>query len=241
MRKPGKRRSLANSNFLAKSQPDLAVVLPSLLLAALSPVFQNELEAGMKTLAEEPFDHPPVWFSDLLAASLHKGAVLAIKMFLPKLRSLSTLMAGRYQDNDDGTVTDVQTGLQWMRFSLGQAWQNETCIGEAKKYTWQGAQDAAEVLNHQGGYAGYRDWRVPKEEELLTLVYSSSGLPKTWNDTREPCEGDYERPTLYQPTFPNTPSMNYWSSSFYAPVPIAANLVNFNDGHVYAGNKALGV
>lgn len=30
-----------------------------------------------------------------------------------------TLLSGRYQDNDDGTVTDVQTGLQWMYCALG--------------------------------------------------------------------------------------------------------------------------
>ncbi len=32
-----------------------------------------------------------------------------------------------------------------------------------------------QTLNRQGGYAGYRDWRVPTKEELLTLVYCSSG------------------------------------------------------------------
>jgi hypothetical protein len=233
--------ALANNSSLAKSQPDLVVVLPSLLLAASSPMFQDELDAGMKALAEDPFDRPPVWFSDLLAASLHKGAVLAIKMFLPKLRSnlrsLSELMAGRcYQDNDDGTVTDVQ-GLQWMRFSLGQAWQNETCIEEAEQYTWQGALDAAEVLNRQGGYAGYRDWRVPTKKELQTLIYSSSGLPKTWNDTGEPCQGDYERPTIHQPTFPNTPCGRFWSST-YADHPDLAWYVYFYDGRVYANGKA---
>lgn len=232
--------ALANNSSLAKSQPDLVVVLPSVLLAAVSPVFQDELDAEMKALAEESFDRP-VWFCDLLAASLHKGAVLAIKMFLPKLRSklrsLSTLMAGRYQDNDDGTVTEVQTRLQWMRFSLGQKWQNETCVGEAKEYNWQGALDAAEVLNRQGGYAGYRDWRVPTRKELQTLIYSSSSLPKTWNDTGEPCQGDYERPTIHQPTFPNTPCGRFWSST-YADHPDLAWYVYFYDGRVYANGKA---
>ena len=101
--------ALANNSLLAKSQPDFVVVLPSLLLAASSPIFQDELDAEMKALAEEPFDRPPVWFSDLLAASLHKGAVLAIKMFLPKLRSnlrsLSELMARHYHYNDDGSLS----------------------------------------------------------------------------------------------------------------------------------------
>jgi len=147
-------------------------------------------------------------------------------------------MAGRYQDNDDDTVTDVQTGLQWMRFSLGQKWQNETCVGKAKGYNWEEALDAAEEFNRQGGYAGYRDWRVPTKEELQTLIYSSSGLPKTWNDTGEPCRGDYESPTIYQPAFPNTPGDWYWSSSVYASNPDLAWNVNFYYGYVVAYSKA---
>jgi len=231
--------ALANNSLLAQSQPDWVVVLPSLLLAASSPIFQDELDAEMKALAEEPFDRPPVWFSNLLAASLHKGAVLAIKMCLPKLRSLSTLMAGRYLDNGDGTVTDVETDLQWMRFSLGQRWENGDCVGEAERYTWQEAMDAAKQLNLQGGYVGYRDWRVPTKEELQTLIYCSSGQPKTWNDTGEPCQG-YERPTIYQPAFPNTPVYVYcyWSSSVYASDPGAAWYVGFGSGGVYNTNKA---
>ncbi len=102
-----------------------------------------------------------------------------------------TLMDGRYRDNDDGTVTDVKNGLQWMRFSLGQEWKRETCVGEAKKYTWQEALEAARVLNRQGGYAGYCDWRVPTRKELCTLAF------------------------VYQPVFPNTPGWWYWSSSAY--------------------------
>ncbi|HOW76066.1 MAG TPA: DUF1566 domain-containing protein [Candidatus Competibacteraceae bacterium] len=149
-----------------------------------------------------------------------------------------TLMAGRYRDNGNGTVTDIQTGLQWMRFSLGQAWEGGTCTGEAKEYTWQKALDAAKKLNRQGGYAGYRDWRVPTKEELQTLIYSSSGLPKTWNDTGELCEGDYERPTIYQPVFPNTPDWWYWSSSVYADLPDYAWYVGFYDGFVNALFKA---
>ncbi|MCB1765318.1 MAG: DUF1566 domain-containing protein [Candidatus Competibacteraceae bacterium] len=233
--------ALMNNRFLAKSQPDLVVaLLPSLLLATESPIFQDALAAQMKSLMQESFERP-AWFSALLASSLHKGAVLAIRTFLPKLRSLSLLMASRYLDNGDGTVTDVETGLQWMCFSLGQKWQNETCIGEAKRYTWQKALDAAKALNCQGGYAGYRDWRVPTKEELQTLIYSSSGQPKIWNDTGELCKGDYERPTLFQPAFPNTPSGLYWSSSVYAYGSGSAWFVNFYYGGVGADGKALNI
>ena len=131
----------------------------------------------------------------------------------PPPRPAETLLADRYKDNGDGTVTDVKTGLQWIRCSLGQTWRDATCSGEAKVYLWQAALDAVKSLNHQGGYAGYRDWRVPTIEGLRTLVYCSSSQPKTWNDTGKSCEGDYEFPTLYQPAFPNTPPTLYWSSS----------------------------
>ena len=135
-------------------------------------------------------------------------------------------------------MTDVQTGLQWMRCSLGQTWQGGTCSGEALKYEWQAVLDAASALNRQGGYAGYRDWRVPTIEELRTLIYCSSGQPKTWNDTGESCEGDYEYPTIYQPAFPNTVRWFwYWSSSAYASYPAYAWGVGFANGSVNTSNK----
>jgi hypothetical protein len=221
--------ALTNNSFLAKSQPDLVVALPGLLLAAVSPICQDELAAQIKALAQDSFERP-AWFSELLASSLPHGSALAITTLVPKLRSL--IIAGRYLDNGDGTVTDMQTGLRWMRCSLGQVWQNETCIGEAEKYTWQGALDATEKLNCQGGYAGYRDWRVPTKKELQTLIYSSSGQPKTWNDTGDLCQGNYESPTIYQPDFPNTPDRLFWSSSVYTYNPHIAWYVDFYNGYV---------
>lgn len=81
----------------------------------------------------------------------------------------------RYQVKG-GLVKDTETKLMWMRCSLGQTWDGSTCTGKALEYTW------AETMKQNGfNYAGYSNWRVPKIEELKTLVYCSSGLPKTWN------------------------------------------------------------
>lgn len=131
------------------------------------------------------------------------------------------LMAGRYRDNDDGTVTDVQTGLQWMRFSLGQEWKNGTCVGEAKKYTWQEALNTAKELNRRGDYAGYRDWRVPTQDELQTLIF-----------------GYRQSPWINLSTFPNTPGWFYWSSSVCVDKPGYAWDTDFDYGYVLAVNKA---
>ncbi len=158
----------------------------------------------------------------------------------PKLPSRpdQRLLADRYRDDGDGTVTDVKTGLQWMRCSLGQAWQGGMCRGGAETYAWQAALDAAKSLNHQGGYASYRDWRVPTKEELQTLVYCSSGQPKTWNDTGALCGGNYGSPTLNQSAFPNTPNRWYWSSSSVPFQPHdPALIVDFDGGDVKANDK----
>ena len=160
--------------------------------------------------------------------------------FVPPPRTTRVLLADRYQDNDDGTVTDVKTGLRWMRFSLGQEWKDGACVGQAQKYRWQQALDASTALNRPGGYAGYRDWRVPTKEELQTLIYCSSGQPKIWNDTGKPCEGDYEHPTIYQPAFPDTPGWWYWSSSVDAYDPDGAWVVYFSYGVVQANDRAGG-
>ncbi len=137
-------------------------------------------------------------------------------------RTKALLIAGRYRDHGAGTVTDIQTGLQWMRFSSGQEWTGGTCVGEAQTYAWQDALDAAKALNRQGGYAGYRDWRVPTKEELETLLVGT------------------QSPRIDQATFPNTPASWswYWSSSVYAVNPDRAWNVLFSNGYVSALNKA---
>lgn len=58
------------------------------------------------------------------------------------------------QDNDDGTVTDPNTGLMW---------QKETA---PEKYTWQEALEYAEELELND----YSDWRLPNRNELQSLV-----------------------------------------------------------------------
>ncbi|MDD3761278.1 MAG: DUF1566 domain-containing protein [Acidithiobacillus sp.] len=160
--------------------------------------------------------------------------------------------AGRYLDNGDGTVTDTETGLQWMRCSLGQAWDGTSCVGEAEGYTWQEALDAAEELNRKGGYAGHRDWRLPSIEELHSLVYCSSGQQRALrfdacgklieiSDERQDgfCLGRFQRPTIDLSAFPNTPDHSwFWSSSTDAYYSDCAWEVFFSNGHASLGGKS---
>ena len=123
----------------------------------------------------------------------------------------------RYLYNADGTVTDTETGLQWMRCSLDQYWVGETCRGIPGEYDWTQALDAAEQLNRGVGYAGFSDWRVPTLEELNTLTYRPSGdpsyVPSSREDDNETRKRDFQKPTIDSHAFPATPKSPFWSST----------------------------
>lgn len=61
--------------------------------------------------------------------------------------------APAYRDNGDGTVSDLVTGLMWIR-------------GRGKKLSWAEAPAGAKVCR----VGGYNDWRMPTIKELHSLI-----------------------------------------------------------------------
>lgn len=147
-----------------------------------------------------------------------------------------------FRDHGDGTVTDLRTGLQWMRCSLGQMWDGAICLGEADEFTWDNAHAAVEALNRRGGYAGHRDWRLPSKDELNSIVYCSQGRRDFDEDGQGGgCLGsDYQRPTIDQRVFPDTPSSFFWSASPSAYLSNSAWRVHFNYGDAFGSNRSYG-
>jgi hypothetical protein len=143
---------------------------------------------------------------------------------------------GRYRDNRDGTVTDTQTKLHWMRCALGQSWDGSTCVGKASEFIMDKAQQAAKSCT----FAEYRDWRLPTIKELETLVYCSSGKRsrKDSDGKGGACEGSFENPTIDQQAFPNCPSNLFLSGTSYAPYPANAWYVYFGNGYSYANHQS---
>ena len=138
----------------------------------------------------------------------------------------------RYLDNGDGTVTDRETGLMWMRCALGQTWRDGTCQGDADTLDWD---EAMEKEGHR--FAGYDDWRLPEIEELKALVFCSSGEPSyrglshdAGESAGESCKGDYDSPTIDEVAFPNTSSSNFWSAALSARHSDGALRVIFSNG-----------
>jgi len=118
----------------------------------------------------------------------------------------------QYIVNEDNTITDTETGLTWMKCSLGQT--GEDCSGGSLLlYTWQDALQAAEA--HE--YANKSDWRLPNIAELKTLTEKACFLP-----------------AINETIFPLTSSSYYWSSSPVSNVlgDKTSSIVNFEHGTI---------
>lgn len=57
------------------------------------------------------------------------------------------------------TVLDAKTHLVWQRCSVGQHWDGNGCVGEARQMNWYDAQKLAT-----------EEWRLPTKSELERLI-----------------------------------------------------------------------
>ena len=145
--------------------------------------------------------------------------------------------AEKYVENDDGTVLDKLTGLQWKKCVEG--WSGDDCsfVSYASENGYK-ADDYASKSN----FAGYTDWRIPTLNELNTLVYCSSNNRRPIEHNENyfiddfhrkdgKCESNYESPTINPQVFPNQKSAGIWASKSNAR-PRWRYAINFNDGSV---------
>ena len=109
--------------------------------------------------------------------------------------SESSLPSARFKDNGDGTVTDVESNLMWMRCSGGQKWAGNRCTSTATEVGWADAQRLADQVSREGG-AFFNDWRVPSLRELATITDRGCKNPRT-----------------NVSVFPGTLAAPYWSST----------------------------
>jgi len=132
-------------------------------------------------------------------------------------RSGVPLPENRFKDNRDSTVTDLLTGLTWMK---------SADIANAPM-TWQQALDLVDDLNQhpdqygRGGYFfNFRDWRLPNRSELKSLFEYRSSQPSL-SETHP---------------FQNLESW-YWSATSQTKDPEYAWGVSLTDGSISVSGK----
>ena len=102
-----------------------------------------------------------------------------MRRFTVQLIALLFVMCGSAQAQFFGsghTVKDVTTGVTWLRCSVGQAWDPsvETCTGEIVKLNHEEIAIALTQAKEQLG----GDWRLPSQEELMSLICDNCPPPK---------------------------------------------------------------
>lgn len=125
-----------------------------------------------------------------------------------------------FTTSNAGLVTHANTGLIWMRCSLGQSWneKSKSCTGNPAMLDWTGAKEQADDFV----YEGLSDWRLPSIKELATIV-----------------EKQCDQPSINLVSFPGTASDYYWSGFQYIHSDDFVWLLNFDSGHASVSNKKL--
>lgn len=122
----------------------------------------------------------------------------------------------RYQDNGNGTITDLNTGLMWQKTPDFD-----------NRMSWYDAQDYADDLE----LAGYDDWRLPTIKEL-TSIAAFYGSMQTYTPYIDTTYFDFEYPV---PPYRDIDGQ-YWSSNLYVGDVFngveAVFGFNFADGHI---------
>jgi hypothetical protein len=133
-----------------------------------------------------------------------------------------------YQDNGDGTVTDLNTELMWQQSP-----------DFTRRYTFTEAADYANALT----LGGYDDWRVPTIKELYSIVLFIGHSAPEAADSVPYLDTDYFDFEYVAESFGDRViDMQFWSSTLYVGMVMenleAAFGMNFADGRIkgYAAN-----
>ena len=122
-----------------------------------------------------------------------------------------TLVEEYYSVRPDHTVLDEGTGLMWMQSALEGS------------FNFEQAQKAVKDLNAKGGFAGHTDWHLPSQDELESLVVVGIS------------------PAICQEAFPETPEVDFWTSSSSQNNRSASlqYFVDFGSGETYGGYEGI--
>jgi len=122
--------------------------------------------------------------------------------------STSISKPDRFKINKNGTVSDSSTGLMWQRCLLGLTGV-DCSEGKPSTHTWVSA------LNEARGdeFAGYKNWRLPKLNELKSIV----------------CPGS-NNPSIDLSVFPNQTAAAVWSASANLDYATDAWSLDFGNG-----------
>ena len=109
-------------------------------------------------------------------------------------------------------VIDLFTSTEWMRCSVGQRWNGNTCIGKIINLNHEQMDEVLRIASDQLGSG----WRLPTRKELESLVCKDCKIPK-----------------IDSKTFPSTEPVPYWTGERNKFAKKHFWSVNFYTGNTY--------
>jgi len=149
-----------------------------------------------------------------------RSIILSLTLIVGNLNAECISDNSRYKDIGNGTVLDKKTNLTWMKCAFGMTWENSMCVGQSKRMEWRKAILVANYFNNYEGFAGYKNWRLPTQKELESIVEKSCF-----------------QPAINQSKFPRTVSTGFWTITEDSTSKYHAMLVFFLHGETYLSNK----
>ena len=135
-------------------------------------------------------------------------AILSALLML-SLCTMTEIARADYQDNGNGTVTDLSTNLMWQKCTAPSAGVSCGSVTPLP-YTWDNALAYCNGLS----LAGHTNWRLPNVKEMHSIV----DVVKNAN------------PTINTGYFTDTQADSYWSATTFVDTTSMAWYVNFSIG-----------
>ncbi len=199
---------------LASARPGFAVLL-AVVFAASACGSENSSESSTSTEAEAATASRVMTATGQTDCYDEAGEVLSCpepgEDFFGQDANFSAGSAMAFEDNGDGTVSDLNTGLDWQQ------------VPTSDDFTWQEGVEYADGLE----LGGFDDWRLPTTDELYSI--SNFGLGWPYLDT------DY----FSLAGEGVTKDEQYWSSDYYVGTTVEGGTesafgVNHVTGHIKA-------
>ena len=133
----------------------------------------------------------------------------------PAISSMDSFTVGP----EGATIVNTKSQQVWLRCSLGMRWTGSSCDGNSLTYDMAAAEAAVAELN-ANRVAGYSRWRLPKIDELSSLV-------------EQRCFG----PAINLVAFPNVPGSGFWSGTVAPGLNARSWIVHFLHGQRYIANN----
>lgn len=144
--------------------------------------------------------------------SIFSRLTMICLLFISMVNAVKPSQASTQFIMRDHIVIDIRSGVEWLRCSIGQTWDGNTCTGKIVKLNHDDINQAINLANEQLG----GDWRLPSLAELEGIVCHD-------------CKGV----KIDEAAFPNTSAEPYWTNEQNPYATRHYYTVNFFTGYRY--------